>query len=456
MTRFSRPSRTVACALAALAVLTGAFGTRPTPPAHGATPAEVDKAIDKAREFLYSQMDPQFHNWEKVQKPDPKAGGADVLGKQWGGISSIAVYALLASGENRAGQAAGPRDRLHQGRADRRQLRAGPPLADLALRAAEGGRPAGAARRAALLRAVYDDPKKDKEKLGFYAYWTGPKGPADNWYDLSVSQYGVLGMWACEQAGYEVPLSYWQLVDGAWKNMQTKGALAGPAANPAAGAWPYRKDDKRGVEATMTAAGIATLFITQDYLLQQNAWSQCKGGVPNLNIDAGLAWMDVHINELLGGNYYGMYGVERIGVASGRKYFGTVDWYHGRRRVTSCKPPGPDGSWGDVVPNTCFAMLFLVRGRAPVIMNKLEYAPERPAVQGRRPAVERAPARRRQLRPLGRQAVREVPQLADRQPEGLARRPARRPDPLHQRQRRRWTSTTRSATSCASSSRTAA
>src|SRR5438132_827070 len=65
------------------------------------------------------------------------------------------------------------------------------------------------------------------------------------------------------------------------------------------------------------------------------------------------------------------YGVERIGVASGLKYFGNVNWYqHGADHMVASQ--NKEGAWGEVT-DTAFAILFLVRGRAPVMMNKLEY-----------------------------------------------------------------------------------
>src|SRR4051812_25562485 len=54
------------------------------PSARAATDSEVDKAIAQGREHLYARMNTKTANWEEVEKPDPKKGGADVRGKQWG------------------------------------------------------------------------------------------------------------------------------------------------------------------------------------------------------------------------------------------------------------------------------------------------------------------------------------------------------------------------------------
>ena len=86
--------------------------------------------------------------------------------------------------------------------------------------------------------------------------------------------------------------------------------------------------------------------------------------------------MDKHIAQAIsqtgGFYYYGLYGIERIGVASGRKYFGTIDWYQTRRRNKFLKGQAANGGYGSI-HDTCFALIFLVRGRAPVMMNKLMY-----------------------------------------------------------------------------------
>lgn len=328
-------------------------------PARAATSTEVNDAVAKAVNYLYDVQ--QDANWELVPAPTGDES-ANVRGKQWGGLTAMATYALLAAGENPQDPrlakainwlldadlvgtyAIGLRAQVWQFLPEKHPQR-------VKIKAA--------IRRDRDLLALGVSAKKD-DSFGFYSYFAGGGG-----YDLSNSQYGVLGMWAAEQAGAEIPRRYWEIQDQSWKQSQQQD-----------GGWAYRKGDE--VKATMTAAGVATLFITQDYLLDLRR--DCQGNYFNQNIEMGLSWMDRHVNELLGGNYYGMYGVERIGVASGRKYFGAVDWYQTGSDFL-VKHQGGDGAWGGEddnhnarkIPNTCFSLYFLTRGRAPVIMNKLDY-----------------------------------------------------------------------------------
>src|SRR5688500_18628788 len=79
---------------AILAALAFVVSTVAAPAAHGATPAEVETAIKKAKEFLYSQQ-------TKEGAWDPAKPAADhVHGSQWGGSTAMATYALLAAGES--------------------------------------------------------------------------------------------------------------------------------------------------------------------------------------------------------------------------------------------------------------------------------------------------------------------------------------------------------------------
>jgi len=331
--------------------------------------ADVDRALVKARDYLYAQQNEQG-NWEQVQKPDNNGdeGRADVNARQWGGLTAIASYALLAANESPQDPKLGKAINFLKN-ADIRGVYALGLRCQVWLRLKDDKAVKGLILhdRDLLLHTIWLDPKmRNDPRFGFYSYYFD-KGPKPAWwYDHSVSQYGVLGMWALEQAGAEVPNTYWRTVDAAWRRAQMSD-----------GGWSYRMHGEgpsprlERSSASMTAAGIATLFITQDYMLAEA--TNCRGNIVNENIDRGLGWMDKEIkDELAAGNYYTLYGIERIGVASGRKYFSTINWYElGAEAIL--KAQKESGSWNDDIPDTCFAMLFLARGRAPITMNKLEY-----------------------------------------------------------------------------------
>lgn len=363
--------------------------------AFAATPQQVEKAITNAQKYLLAHRGKAIPGtWELAAEPKLEPAAADrivsLTSTQWGGLTAIATYALLASGED-------PRsDELK-------------PAVDFLLRAniestygmglssqivqfkisEKDAVPLVKRNVQMFLAGMYAPPKAMLNSplhwptdSGFYSYWTGnangvtgavfdpnvrivgnpqfgpqPKGH----FDRSNSQYAVLGMWALADAGGEIPEAYWFVVDQAWKRAQHEN-----------GSWTYVGKEEE--KASMTAAGIATLFITQDFLLNEN-WALCRGGVKNPFIERGLSWMDKHVNEALGGDLYTMYGIERIGTASGRKYFEDKDWYQiGADYLV--KHQTPDGAWlggFGPIPSTSFGLLFLSRGRAPVLMNKLQY-----------------------------------------------------------------------------------
>ena len=315
------------------------------------TPEEVEQAITKAKEFLYGEQQ-KDGTWEVVPKGKQKHGGAADL---YGAHTACAVYALLAAGES-------PQDPRLQKAIEflmkteidlvysvgvRAQIWPLLPASDKVRQAA--------ARDAKILMDAMN-PKG--ENLGLYHYNIKPVGS----FDHSVSQYGVLGMWGCAQAGIEVPPRYWSIVDEAWRKNQDR-----------TGGWAYQRKPSQahGLTASMTAAGVATLFITQDYLSAAEGAS-CKGNIRNPQIEAGLAWLAKNFDKVKDG--YTWYGIERIGVASGLKYFGKTDWYAAGAEAL-VKSQSPSGAWQShgAIPGTMFGILFLVRGRAPVVLNKLEY-----------------------------------------------------------------------------------
>ena len=359
--------------LAVMMTAAALVGVAPAP-ARAATPAQVNESIKKAVEYLYKiQKD---GNWEVSPKGDPNGFVAGVTGVQWGGPTAMATYALLAAGER-------PTDpRVMKGlefliKADMIGTYA------VALRAqCWTFIPEQHPLRPQIRKAIKRDMEillggliKDqgKDSHGFYsytkgAYEKGGNGIGAGHYDRSNSQYGVLGVWALAEAGGEVPVDYWKTIDAAWKKCQNTD-----------GGFNYNPHHGGGASTgTMTPAGLATLFITLDYLGDKTG--ACKGNDFNKNIEMAMGWIDRQVVSLMGGNYYAMYGVERVGVASGRKYFGKTDWYAvGADWLV--KNQGGDGSWGAPeevhnpkgIPSTCWSLFFLTRGRAPVVMNKLEW-----------------------------------------------------------------------------------
>jgi len=180
--------------------------------------------------------------------------------------------------------------------------------------------------------------------------------------DLSNSQYGALGAWALSDAGFEIPTTYWRVTDRFWRHMQLPS-----------GQWAYwvENGDKNPRE-TMTLAGVASLFVTNEFL---DTELRLEPKVDK-NIQMGLKEINATFRASnRGENLYYLYGVERVGLASGLKFFNQANWYK-EGALFLLKSQHPDGSWDDHGPivGTAYALLFLARGRNPVVFNKLEYA----------------------------------------------------------------------------------
>ncbi len=345
--------------------------------ARAATPAQIDQAIAKGVKLLYSLQKPDG-SWEVAPKRDEKQPRASETGGQWGGKTALITYALIAAGED-----------VHSPKLSK--------AIDWLKKAALTGVYAlGVRCQVWLLMPETDETRKlikaDADTLGkgfnsspkqrtsfLYGYLTTKRDT--NLIDHSASQFGVLGMWAAEQLRPEsVPDAYWTQVDARWVHDQQPDGGWFYADKPGAGF-------HAGTQASMTAAGVASLFITQDYVGPGQA-AKCGGNVTSPSteaIDKGLKYMADHLadwtpnitfGEPKAAQYgcYTLYGVERIGVASGLKYIGTTDWYaYGADWCV--KNQGKAGGWRSAndSDNTAFALLFLARGRAPVLINKVQY-----------------------------------------------------------------------------------
>ncbi len=294
----------------------------PSPASTGPTRSEqVEAAIKKAKAYLYAAQ--KNGSWDlpsRGKDPVPNARGEvnimDIQNSsQWGGLSSLATYALLAAGEN-------PVDEKMAAAIE-------------FLKKADMNGTYALGVRAQVWNALPNNKKKDYVKIAEHDRDLLMKNKrindqyramfhysaSDYGYDHSASQFAVLGMWACNSMGVEIPTEFWKDVETSWIRDQDSS-----------GGWNYTPliSPKPPVTPSMTAAGIATLFITQD-MLHNDVGLECRGNIGHKEIDAGLKWISTHFDSITDNRnmwpFYTLYGIERIGLASGYKYLGTNDWY---------------------------------------------------------------------------------------------------------------------------------
>ncbi len=194
--------------------------------------------------------------------------------------------------------------------------------------------------------------------------------------DNSNTQYALLGLSAAHEAGVPVNPDVWALSRAYFERFQTRD-----------GGWGYTIG-RSNPTGSMTCAGVSSLVITgvrrymgQEFL-QGEAIRDCGKGGFNINLARGVAWLANHfsVQQNFGNGqqwrYYYLYALERAGRLAGVRYFGRNDWYRlgaeelvqSQNRLSGFWRGG--GSENELVA-TSFALLFLAKGRSPVIINKL-------------------------------------------------------------------------------------
>ena len=190
--------------------------------------------------------------------------------------------------------------------------------------------------------------------------------PHTGGFDHSNCQYHLLGVWAGIMGdSEEVNAAYIKRVMGHWMKYQQRD-----------GGWSYQAAGNS--TPTMTAAGLASMFVCFDYLSTVSAeFTRCNRGTGQLkSIAKGMERLEEQFPKAASSHGYYMYGIERVALASGYKYFGKTDWYKlGSQKILGAQQG--DGGWGAEHGNrevgTAFCLLFLIRGRNAVLFNKLEY-----------------------------------------------------------------------------------
>jgi len=203
-------------------------------------------------------------------------------------------------------------------------------------------------------------------------------GTADN----SNTQYALLGLHAGKQAGARIDRSAWEEIQNYYKSTQQED-----------GGWIYSQDYNpgRGTTLTMTVAGLCGLYITamelNDAGRQLNPdGSDPKCGVYDENpaIAKGHRWLANRFafQGAVGHIYYNIYGIERLGRLSGQRFLAGHDWYReGCEFLVGTQQE--DGAWFNnvgpfdryAVVSTSFSLLFLSKGRTPILISKFAHLP---------------------------------------------------------------------------------
>jgi len=206
--------------------------------------------------------------------------------------------------------------------------------------------------------------------------WRYPSGG----YDLSNTQYALLGLKAADRCGLKVPTSVWlDSLSFLLGQQEADGPEVEVRANEVRGAYRIEWKEKakargfRYAEAatartgSMTTAGAACLMICQSMLWKSRKFSAEERQRTRTGVRDALAWMQLHFDVTRNPqgppqwHYYYLYGLERMGILAHTRYLGRADWYLEGAELL-LHDQDASGSWwdGDVV-DTCFALLFLKR-----------------------------------------------------------------------------------------------
>ena len=233
----------------------------------------------------------------------------------------------------------------------------------------------------------------DGEHTGGWNYGNGQSQRPDN----SNSQFAILALNEAQQAGVRVDRRVWIRASEYWRKRQMRS-----------GGWRY--GPARDASGSMTCAGIASLLICERNLTEGDAYVNddevvcCGVHRDDDAIKRGMAWMARNFSVSSNPNkaaaagrswlFYYLYALERVGRLSGRRLIGDHDWYRegceflnesqtlrgewiGTAQATMSI--GVDGKRKVDQRNhitTALSLLFLAKGRRPVLMSKLTHLPE--------------------------------------------------------------------------------
>lgn len=203
--------------------------------------------------------------------------------------------------------------------------------------------------------------------------WSYPGANPDN----SNSQFALLALHEAERVGVSAADQTWRLARDYWLRTQAPE-----------GSWSYQPGAGGGT-GSMTCAGIGSVIIAAQKLEEPDA--QVAGGVVQCcgkqdrqgAVERGLEWLGRHFSVQTNPGsgawlLYYLYAVERVGRLSAQRFLGGHDWYREGADLLVRNQDQVSGFFkgqGGLEDNpfiaTSFALLFLSKGRRPVLWAKL-------------------------------------------------------------------------------------
>ncbi|MGD9636862.1 MAG: DUF4159 domain-containing protein, partial [Pirellulales bacterium] len=217
------------------------------------------------------------------------------------------------------------------------------------------------------------------EQIGMWSI--SPHGSVDH-TDNSMTHFAMLALYEAERLGIRVRPTVWQLALDHWRNTQN-----------ADGSWGW--GPKYTGTGSMTCAGIAAITIAAgrlegaDAVVRGDDVIGCGVQQNDPSLDRAFDWLVRHFSIARNPgvefwhSYY-LYALERAGRMTARRFIGAHDWYReGARMLVSSQDFS--GAWPPDVEfqkvedenvSTSFSLMFLAKGRWPVVMAHLEHRPE--------------------------------------------------------------------------------
>lgn len=220
---------------------------------------------------------------------------------------------------------------------------------------------------------------KEGQRKGAWSYpGNSGAGAADN----SNSQFAVLALYDAQRVGVDVSRDTWVMAADYWRRTQNED-----------GSWGYVPGDAG--TGSMTCAGIGGLAISSaalesgDASVENGRVECCRSHAVDDNLDRGIAWLAIHFSisrnpRPAGGGqpclYYYLYGLERAGRLTARRFIGEHDWYREGAELLVREQDSLSHYWKGTwfaeqraSISTAMALLYLSKGRRPVVMAKVKY-----------------------------------------------------------------------------------